>query len=86
MEWIWAAISICWTLGAWFVGHACWAMVRRWDAAGMLDNGAGLQLRRDTNPIGFAVARWGTRFVGVLGFLFVAIGIAITIGWIARAL
>lgn len=86
MEFLWAAISVCWTLGAWFIGRASWTMARSWAEAGVANNGAGLELWRDTNPLGFAVALWGTRLIGVLAFLFVAIGIAITFGWISRAL
>lgn len=86
MEWLWAAISVCWTIGAWVVARAVWAMAQSWSASGMVDSGLVGGLSRDANPVGFAVARGAALLVAGLALLFVAIGIAITLGWISRAL
>ena len=86
MEFLWAAISVCWTIGAWVVARTAWAMARHWNQAGVIDRGMGRGLTREDNPAGFALAVHGTQFVAGLGLVFVAIGIAITFGWISRAL
>lgn len=86
MAWLWAAISICWTVGAWVVASTAWTMARRWGRSGVVDSGLGRGLDRAANPVGFALAYRGTQFVAFLGLVFVAIGIAITLGWISRAL
>ena len=86
MEFLWAAISVCWTLGAWVVARSAWAMARYWGQAGVIDRGMGRGLTREANPAGFALALHGTQFVAALALVFVAIGIAITFGWISRAL
>lgn len=86
MDWVWAIISMFWTVGAWVVAGACWTTARRWNAMGVIENGVGFRLRREENPFGFSLAYRGTQLVAALGLLFVAIGIAITMGWIARAL
>jgi hypothetical protein len=86
MEWFWAAISVCWTIGAWVIARTAWAMARHWGQAGVVDRGMGRGLSREDNPVGFALAYRGTQFVALLGLVFVAVGIAITLGWISRAL
>lgn len=86
MEFLWAAISVCWTLGAWVVARSAWTMARHWGQAGVIDRGMGRGLTRADNPAGFAFAVHGTQFVAALALVFVAIGIAITFGWISRAL
>ena len=52
----------------------------------MVDSGLVGGLSRDANPVGFALARGTALLVAGLALLFVAIGIAITLGWISRAL
>ena len=86
MEWLWAAISVCWTIGAWIVARTAWAIAGHWGQAGVVDRGMGRGLSRQENPVGFALAYRGTQGVAALGLVFVAIGIAITLGWISRAL
>lgn len=86
MEFLWAAISICWTIGAWIVARTAWAISRHWGQAGVVDRGLGRGLSRDANPVGFALAWRGTQVIAFLGLVFVAIGIAITLGWISRAI
>lgn len=86
MEFLWAAISVCWTIGAWLIARTAWAMARHWGQAGVIDRGMGRGLTREANPAGFAFAVHGTQFVAALALVFVAIGIAITLGWISRAL
>jgi len=86
MEWLWACVSVIWTVCALAIARTGWAMGQRWEIQGFIDNGLGTRIDRTTNPTGFAVARWGMKFFAVVGGLFVLGGIAITIGWIVKAL
>lgn len=86
MEWVWALISVFWTFGVWMVVRTAWAMGKRWDEAGFIANGLGARIERATNPLGFSFARWGIRFFAAFGVLFVLGGIAVTIGWIVKAI
>ncbi|APZ98325.1 hypothetical protein BWQ93_07375 [Sphingopyxis sp. QXT-31] len=86
MEFLWAAISVCWTLGAWVVARSAWMMARHWGQTGVIDRGMGRGLTREANPAGFAFAVHGAQAIAALALVFVAIGIAITFGWISRAL
>ncbi|WP_374523791.1 hypothetical protein [Sphingopyxis sp.] len=86
MELTWAAFSAIWTLAAWFLARGCLRMVKRWDDVGEINNGLGYLLRRETHPTAFALACKFNRFMSLLGFLFVMFGIAVTIGWIVKAL
>ncbi|MGL3821038.1 hypothetical protein [Sphingopyxis sp. R3-92] len=86
MEWVWAFISVFWTFGVWMVVRTALAMGKRWDEAGFIANGLGTRIERATNPLGFSLARWGIRFFAAFGVLFVLGGIAVTIGWIVKAI
>ena len=79
MEWVSALVSVFWTLAVWSVVRGSWAMGNRWEEAGVIDNGLGTRIERATNPLGFSFARWGIRFFGAFGMLFVFGGIAVTI-------
>jgi hypothetical protein len=86
MEWVWALVSVLWTLGVMAVVRTAWAMGKRWDDAGFVDNGLGTRIERAANPLGFSVARWGIRSFAAFGVLFVVGGIAITIAWVVKAI
>ena len=86
MEWMWAAFSAIWTLAAWFVARASWLMARHWSEAGIVSNGMGMELGRESNPFAFRLACYGTRFIAIWALLFVLIGVAVTIGWIVKAI
>ena len=86
MEWMWAAISVAWTLGASFIAKSGWLLAKSWAETGVIDNGMSFMVRREERPFLFALACNFSRFVALLGVLFVLIGIAVTMGWIARAI
>ena len=86
MEWFWAFCAALLTLGAAALAKWAWFAPVRWKAQGFADNGLGTRIELRDNPRSFAMMLLGMRSFAILGGLFAVFGVAITLGWIWKAL
>ena len=86
MEWFWALMGALWTWGAGAAALWLWRAPARWDAQGYVNNGLGTTIRRADNPTYFRGVLFSMRACSIWASLFAVFGVAITVGWVWRAL